>query len=156
MYRSGCGCVDLSAIGSPVDGPSDRGSVAPVIMQGLSRASSSAATLAKDLRTLSQFIGVYCGQQHGGADRVHVDLDGLGIGDLDLRCEPLCGGCSKLLRHSFVKRMHCPYPDKPSCKHCASHCYHPIYRGQIQEVMRFSGRHLVMSGRLDLLFRLLF
>jgi len=132
------------------------GSVACVIMQRPWGTSSSSATLAKDLRTLSQFIGVYCDRRHGGAVRAPVDLDGLGVAGLGLRRRPLCDGCSKLLTHSCVKRMRCPYRHKPSCKRCPSHCYHPTYRGQIREVMRFSGRHLVLSGRLDLLFHLLF
>jgi hypothetical protein len=45
---------------------------------------------------------------------------------------------------------------KPACKHCPSHCYHPDYRKRIREVMRYSGRNMVLGGRLDYLYHLLF
>ena len=43
-------------------------------------------------------------------------------------------------------------PDEPeaACKHCPQHCYHPT-SGQIREVMKFSGRKLLLAGRLDYL-----
>ena len=68
----------------------------------------------------------------------------------------LCPECTKLLTHAFVKRTHCPMDPKPMCKHCPNHCYHPTYRQQIREVMKFSGRNMVFGGRLDYLFHLLF
>jgi hypothetical protein len=45
---------------------------------------------------------------------------------------------------------------KPACKHCPAHCYHPTYRARIREVMKFSGRKMLLGGRLDYLFHLLF
>lgn len=112
--------------------------------------------LDADLRTLARFIRVYCRHKHEAAPRASVrlkdfDLDDLGVGEL-----PLCGGCAKLLAHAFVKRAHCPLNPKPACKHCQSHCFQPAYREQIRKVMTYSGRKLVLSGRLDLLFKLLF
>jgi len=68
----------------------------------------------------------------------------------------LCDECTRLILHAFVKRTHCPLSPKPACRHCPDHCYHPTYRRAIQEVMRYSGRKLVLSGRLDYLFHLLF
>ena len=55
-----------------------------------------------------------------------------------------------------MKRSRCPLDPKPACKHCPVHCYHPTYRQNIREVMRYSGRRLVLSGRLDMLYHLLF
>lgn len=114
------------------------------------------AALARDLRTLAWFIRIYCENKHPDAPRAPMglkdfDLKKIGAGDLSI-----CGSCSKLLAHAFVKRAHCPFHPKPACKHCQSHCYQPSYRSQIREVMRFSGRKLVLSGRLDLIFKLLF
>lgn len=37
------------------------------------------------------------------------------------------------------------------CKHCPDHCYYPTYREQIRKVMAFSGRQMVVRGRLDYL-----
>jgi hypothetical protein len=94
----------------------------------------------KDLKTLALFIRVKTHDVTAIAGRELV----------------LCESCRKLLAHAFVKRSHCPMHPKPACKHCPSHCYHPAYRAQIREVMRFSGRKMVLGGRLDYLFHLLF
>ena len=68
----------------------------------------------------------------------------------------LCEECTKLLVHAFTKRTHCPMHPKPACKHCPSHCYHPTYRAKIRQVMKFSGKKMLLGGRLDYLFHLLF
>ncbi|MFQ5430185.1 MAG: nitrous oxide-stimulated promoter family protein [Phycisphaerae bacterium] len=113
-------------------------------------------TLKRDLRTLAWFIQIYCENRHPEVEKSLPRLRGYDLDDLGVRAKPLCAACTKLLLHAFVKRAHCPFSDKPPCKHCQSHCYQPAYRRQIREVMRYSGKRLVLSGRLDMLFRLLF
>lgn len=49
-----------------------------------------------------------------------------------------------------------PMNPKPMCKHCPRHCYHPRYRQAMREIMRYSGRGMVLSGRFDYLFHLFF
>lgn len=112
--------------------------------------------LAKDLRTLARFISIYCRHKHQGVSRRVFRLRGFDLEDLKITPPQLCVPCSKLLSHAFVKRLQCPYNPKPACKHCQTNCYQPAYRAEIRKVMRFSGRKLVLSGRLDLLFKLLF
>ncbi len=112
--------------------------------------------LRRDLKTLARFIAVYCEHRHGDRPKEPArlathDVEGLLRGPV-----PLCDECRKLLAHAFVKRTNCPMDPKPACKHCPNHCYHPTYRARIREVMKFSGRKMVMSGRLDYLFHLLF
>jgi len=68
----------------------------------------------------------------------------------------LCPACARLLAHAMTKRTHCPMDPKPACKHCSKHCYNPVYREQIQRIMKYSGRKLLLSGRLDYLVRMLF
>jgi hypothetical protein len=68
----------------------------------------------------------------------------------------LCENCSKLLAHSFFKRLHCPMDPKPACKHCPDHCYQARYRQEIRRVMRYSGWAMIRRGRLDLLWHMLF
>jgi hypothetical protein len=112
--------------------------------------------LRKDLKTLALFISLYCRYRHRDQPRTPAELrthDVRGIAGRDIE---LCAGCQKLLAHAFVKRSHCPMDPKPACKHCPNHCYHPTYRAQIREVMRFSGRKMLLAGRLDYLFHLLF
>lgn len=122
----------------------------------MSDAANTDPRIARDLRTLAQFINIYCRHKHESAPREPVALRGFDYDELKISPPMLCTACGKLLAHAFVKRAHCPINPKPACKHCQSHCYQPQYREQIREVMRFSGRKLVLSGRLDLLFKLLF
>lgn len=113
-------------------------------------------TISRDLRTLAQFIKVYCKHRHPDAPKGQFELKGFDLEELGVKNLVICGACAKLLAHAFVKRGHCPFNPKPACKHCQSHCYQPGYREQIREVMRYSGRKLVLSGRLDMLYKLLF
>ncbi len=111
--------------------------------------------LRRDLKTLACFIRVYCTHKHADVPKTPAalqthDVEAIAGGPLRL-----CDSCRKLLAHAFVKRTRCPLTPKPACKHCPSHCYHPGYRARIREVMRYSGRRLVMTGRLDYLLHLL-
>ena len=110
----------------------------------------------RDLKTLAQFIGIYCRHRHAGAPKHATRLKTHDVEAIAGEPLELCNACRKLLTHAFVKRTHCPMHPKPACKHCPSHCYHPTYRAQMRDVMKYSGRRLVLSGRLDLLLHLLF
>lgn len=112
--------------------------------------------LRRDLKTLATFIGVYCEHRHGQSEKSPIRLKTHDVEAIAGKPVVLCDACRKLLTHAFVKRSNCMMEPKPACKHCPSHCYHPSYREQIQEVMRFSGRKIMMSGRLDYLYHLLF
>jgi hypothetical protein len=112
--------------------------------------------LRKDLRTVALFIDLYCRYKHKGSDKRPADLKVYDVPAIAGRKIVVCEECRKLLTHAFVKRAHCPMEPKPACKHCPSHCYHPTYRAQIREVMRFSGRKMLLAGRLDYLVHLLF
>jgi hypothetical protein len=112
--------------------------------------------LRKDLKTLALFIHIYCGHKHPGAAKSPASLKTHDVPAIAGREISLCEDCTRLLAHAFVKRSHCPMQPKPACKHCPSHCYHPTYRAQIREVMQYSGKKLLLSGRLDYLFHLLF
>ena len=112
--------------------------------------------LMRDLKTLALFIDLYCRYKHADCPRQPVDLRTHNVSEIAGKSIVLCPECTKLLTHAFVKRSHCPMHPKPMCKHCPSHCYHPSYRAQIREVMKFSGRKMLFAGRLDYLFHLLF
>lgn len=110
----------------------------------------------KDLKTLALFIRLYCSQRHTTAEKERVQLKTHDVMAIAGRELVLCPDCRKLLAHAFTKRSHCPMEPKPACKHCPNHCYHPTYRAQIREVMKYSGRKMLLGGRLDYLFHLLF
>lgn len=92
----------------------------------------------KDIRILTSFIAVYCRGKHGS-----------GKGEL-------CPECSELRNYAAMKRGKCPLDPKPSCKHCHVHCYGKVQRAKIKEVMAYSGKHLLLRGRLDLLWHYFF
>jgi len=112
--------------------------------------------LQKDLKTLALFVSLYCEHHHPQAEKELPQLKGMDVAEVAGRPLVLCADCRKLLMHAFVKRSHCPMNPKPACKHCPNHCYHENYRNQIREVMRFSGKKMLLGGRLDYLFHLLF
>jgi len=122
----------------------------------ISMATAVDEVMNKDLKTLATFISIYCTHQHPDTEKQLVTMPQLDITAIAGKEMVLCGECRKLLLHAFVKRSNCPLDPKPMCKHCPVHCYAPDYRKKIQEVMRFSGKKLVTSGRLDHLVHLLF
>jgi predicted metal-binding protein len=92
----------------------------------------------KDIRVLATFIGTYCNGKHSTRKR------------------ELCPDCSELLEYARMKRAKCPLDPKPDCKHCPIHCYAKAQRARIREVMGYSGRRLLLRGRLDLLWHYFF
>ena len=109
----------------------------------------------KDLRLLVSFTEVYC--------RHHHDTKTTGVDVGNESCEPLttgkyqvCTECREFLSYAIARRINCPLDPKPVCKHCPVHCYKPDYRQQVKDVMRFSGKHLLLRGRLDLLWHYFF
>ncbi len=109
----------------------------------------------KDLKVLIDFVRVYCHASHDPAARepfaVPPELEGRYRKGVSL-----CPACAALLSHGIAKRRKCPLDPKPSCKHCRIHCYSTEYRTKIREVMAFSGRRMIMRGRLDYLWHYFF
>ncbi|MBD3182264.1 nitrous oxide-stimulated promoter family protein [Candidatus Poribacteria bacterium] len=87
-----------------------------------------------DKYILEQFISIYCRGNHKTPKA------------------KLCSDCQKILEYSLKRLERCPQDPKPSCKNCEIHCYKPEYREKIRQVMRYSGKHLILRGRLDLLW----
>jgi hypothetical protein len=92
----------------------------------------------KDIKVLAAFVGTYCRGRHKS------------------RKGELCADCSALLNYARMKRQNCPLDPKPECKHCPIHCYGKNQRAAIREVMGYSGRRLLLRGRLDLLWHYFF
>ena len=96
-----------------------------------------AAREARDQEILTRFTSLYCKVHHGGTHE-------------------LCADCVEFLTYARERRRLCPLDPKPACKHCPVHCYRPGHREQVRRIMRFSGRRLILRGRLDLLWKYLF
>ena len=109
----------------------------------------------KDLKVLLQFTAVYCRVKHA-ADKIIVTTSESDLQLLPLQKYPVCKECREFLLYAFERRLRCPLEDKPLCKHCPVHCYKAEYREKVRKIMRFSGQHLILRGRLDLLWHYFF
>jgi len=109
--------------------------------------------MRKELRTLALFVELYCRGHH--EERNPFILKGFDVDEVVGKQVEVCGECAKLLSHAWMKRKICPMDPKPACKNCPSHCYQTTYRTRMQEVMRYSGKQMVLRGRLDYLLKLL-
>lgn len=75
--------------------------------------------IEKEKRVVAQMVGIYCRHKEGN--------------------KTLCEDCRKLLEYCFSRLDSCRYgEDKPSCRKCPIHCYNPLMRSRIREVMRYS------------------
>lgn len=105
----------------------------------------------KDVQVLARFIELYCRAHHDRETTGRVAIDEIlcqvkGIGGT------LCPDCAELLEHGIKKRALCPLDPKPACKNCHIHCYSKEYRQKIREIMAFSGKRMILRGRLDYLW----
>jgi hypothetical protein len=79
--------------------------------------------------TVQKMIHIYCEKKHKTA-----------VGHL-------CVECQTLLNYSNNRLEHCQFQEnKPTCRKCTVHCYGPIMREQIKQVMRFSGPRIVLRA----------
>jgi hypothetical protein len=108
----------------------------------------------KDLKVLALFSSVYCDAHHSES-KERIDWGALGLPEAGVRYR-FCAECREFLVYAAMRRLKCPLDPKPVCKHCHVHCYRPGHREKVREVMRFSGRRLIMRGRLDLLWHYFF
>jgi hypothetical protein len=99
-------------------------------------------TIEKDSRVLAKFIEVYCRTKHRDADKTVHEYD-------PVTRPALCPDCHELLSYSISRRELCPQDPKPTCKNCEIHCYRPEMRTRIRGVMRHSGMHMILRGRVD-------
>jgi hypothetical protein len=106
----------------------------------------------KDLRILAWFTAVYCCDKHREErEKLSEWIPALPF----LQRFSYCPECRDFLCYAIDRRLKCPLPDKPSCKHCHIHCYRRGHREKVREIMRYSGRALIKRGRLDLLWHYL-
>ena len=109
----------------------------------------------KDLRVLAQFTSVYC-KVHHVAEKAALHSDTPAFANLNVDKYTVCDSCREFLSYAIERRLRCPLDPRPVCKHCHVHCYKPDYREKVREIMRFSGKYLMMRGRLDLLWHYFF
>jgi hypothetical protein len=104
-----------------------------------------------DIRLIGKFVVVYCAGKHAEVGRSPLELPA-GLGE----CR-LCRECAAFISYAIERRMKCPLEaEKPSCKHCRIHCYAPRQLEKVREIMSYSGRKLLMRGRLDYVWHYFF
>lgn len=101
--------------------------------------------MAKDIRVIGLFTEIWCGgHRHDG--RQQVTLPGSD------KPVALCAECAAFVDYAVMKRRICPLEsEKPSCKHCRIHCYAPQQRAKVRQIMAWSGKRMLLRGRLDYL-----
>lgn len=76
---------------------------------------------------VSQMIILYCRKKHGHK-------------------HGLCPECAELNTYARLRSDKCPFMEtKTFCSNCKVHCYKPVMREKIREVMRFSGPRMIFS-----------
>jgi hypothetical protein len=76
-------------------------------------------SIRSEKETIAAMVGLSCRRRHG---------------------EALCPDCAELVDYAHARLDRCPYgDDKPTCAECSIHCYKPVLRERIREVMRFAG-----------------
>ena len=88
----------------------------------------------RELRTVEAMLDCYCRGVHGSRGA-------------------LCGHCRALLDYATTRLERCRFGSgKPVCAKCPVHCYQPLMRDGIKQVMRYAGprmllRHPVLTIR---------
>ncbi len=128
-----------------------------IVMKATTTTTTTELTPAerKDLKVLGLFTAVFCRRHHDG-DKGPLASGSLGAAELGLARHRYCPECREFLAYAIQRRLRCPLDPKPTCKECPVHCYRPGHRERVREIMRFSGKYLIKSGRLDLLWHYFF
>jgi hypothetical protein len=105
----------------------------------------------KDIKLIGKFVEVYCVGKHGVTGQLPVALP-TGLGECTL-----CPECASFLGYAITRRLNCPLEaEKPTCKHCRTHCYAKVQLAKVKEIMAYSGKKLMMRGRVDYIWHYFF
>ncbi|MFX0038864.1 MAG: nitrous oxide-stimulated promoter family protein [Promethearchaeota archaeon] len=89
--------------------------------------SSSKNRLEKEKKTIRTMIGMYCKNNH--------DSNG-----------EFCDNCLELSEYAIKRLNYCQFDEnKPTCEKCPIHCYKPVMREKIREIMRYSGPRMIYT-----------
>lgn len=68
----------------------------------------------------------------------------------------LCSECARLLTYARHRLYKCPFQEgKTTCGKCKVHCYQPVMRERIREVMRYVGPRMTLTNPIMALQHLL-
>lgn len=90
---------------------------------------------ARDMKTVSQMIALYCAGHHGKEQRTQTAFCG----------EAVCPDCGELDAYAHMRTEACPFmATKVSCDRCEAHCYTTEELDRIKAVMRYSGPRMML------------
>ena len=103
-----------------------------------------------DIKIIARFTEVWCaGQHHDNRQPVTVHPG--------LQPFKLCPDGTAFLQYAVKKRLCCPLEaEKPTCRRCRIHCYAPQQRALVKQIMAWSGKRMILRGRLDYLWHYFF
>jgi hypothetical protein len=82
--------------------------------------------LLRERETLRAMVALYCRDRHRPPAGI-------------------CASCQDLLAYAEQRLAACPFGvEKPTCARCPIHCYRPLRRRQVREVMRHAGPRLLL------------
>lgn len=97
---------------------------------------ATAKRRAREKRTISQMICLYCRGNHDEADRTETAYCG----------EPLCPSCKAIDDYSVLRTERCRNMEtKTSCDQCPNRCYRPEERERIRAIMRYAGPRMITA-----------
>lgn len=102
--------------------------------------------VAHDVRTLGDFVHIYCAGQHRDRARRPAQTQAAALGVYGRRAPVVCEECEEHLAYGEKRRAFCPKDPKPFCAHCDTHCYKPDEREWQRRMMRYSGPRSVLRG----------
>ena len=102
--------------------------------------------VAKDTRTVADFIGIYCRGNHRDRARSAVESDATTLGVYGRKRPVICADCVGHLRYAEKRRAYCPKDPKPFCAHCDTHCYSASELEWQRQMMRYSGPRSALHG----------
>ena len=84
--------------------------------------------IEQEKRVVRQMIEIYCRKHRHTSDG------------------SICHDCSQLLAYAHARLSRCPHGvHKTSCRRCHTHCYSPLMREHIRQVMRFVGPRMMFT-----------
>ncbi len=80
----------------------------------------------REFKMIDAMLRMYC-RAHHGSDRAG-----------------LCPDCAALHDYAYRRLERCVFGDaKPTCANCTVHCYKPVMRERIRQVMRWAGPRML-------------
>ena len=85
------------------------------------------ARLAREWRTMSAMVRIYCRDHHPGS-------------------KGMCPDCEQFLKYAGLRLERCRFGEqKPTCARCPVHCYQRDRREQVRVIMRYAGPRMLLE-----------